>query len=52
MSTKITRQLIAGSAPVAIFVTGEDKDETKKVSIKGFASIERLDRSGDIVPPE
>lgn len=49
MAPKITRQLLAGNAPVALSVS---KEEADKVSIKGFASIERLDRSGDLVPPE
>jgi len=49
MPAEIIREIVRGSVPM---VTEIDSETDEVVSIKGFASVETEDRSGELVPPE
>lgn len=53
MSTSmLDRELLHVTAPVAILVDEGGVQADGTIKIKGFASVEAPDRSGDVVPPE
>jgi hypothetical protein len=51
-TTLESRELLHLSAPVSVAVDQAGLREDGSISVKGFASVETKDRSGDVVPPE